>query len=366
MDFIYNSTFSNFLAILREKMVNILQGELGLKFNRTRFLYKNKYIPIDIVLFEDNKKLGFFDLHAYKIAINKRLIFHENITDLENILRHEIAHLITFLDNPTSKPHQSDFHETCKRYKWGRDVWEATTNINLSSESYNIQKNLDHIFPKLQKLLNLSSSSNVHESNLALLKANQLLLKFNIEESKFHELRQQVSQTHVRRILNGKKSNAKHMAICEILKTFFVYPIHSYGHEGFYIEIIGRKSNVDIAEYVAKFLDQELERMWTLHKKISNQNGPTAKNSFMKGVQKGYLQKINEVNKLLNSEEEKALITINNSLQEDLHKVYPSLSHRRIGNKLCSNSFNAGIDNGKNLSINPALKQSSKKTFLLN
>ena len=102
---------------------------------------------------------------------------------------------------------------------------------------------------------------------------------------------------YVKRVLHGKKNSAKYHAIYDILLLFMVKPIFNYGKDGFYLEVIGEKSNVLIAEYIAPYLNSELERLWKKQRELTpHLKGLSMKNSFMRGVAKGFKEKM-ELNK---------------------------------------------------------------------
>ena len=150
----------------------------------------------------------------------------------------------------------------------------------------------------------------------------------------------------------------------------YLKPVFNYGKEGFYLEVIGEKSNVLIAEYVGSYLDIELEKLWKKQRLLTpHLKGLSMKNSFMKGVAKGYIEKIEQSKRVL-LQDKKALVLLEGSLQKKIDLVYPRLSHTtsRRGPG-CQESEHQGKASGKELFIPRALSNENKKqkqTFLLN
>ena len=217
---------------------------------------------------------------------------------------------------------------------------------------------------RLKKLLALTSSDNPHERELATLKANQLLLEHNLDMTR--QVHPEDETVYVKRVLEATRKQTKHVSIYEILKTFYVSPVFNHGRGIFYLEVIGDKTTVELAEYVAHFLDHQLEVMW----KEAKKNNPTfkniaAKNSFFRGVAKGYVEKIESQKKQAAQSFELALIEKN--LAKQMKMVYSRIGHSSMNSgSLHSGANAAGIESGRNLSIKPGISSGkSGKTLLL-
>jgi hypothetical protein len=278
---------------------------------------------------------------------------------LKNILRHELAHYICFITNPgsTDTPHGELFKEVCREHNWSEAISKASMDITVSND-YEGDLKSEKVFTKIKALLKLAESDNEHESQLATLKANQLLLKHNISS-----LESNTNQTlYVHSVYTAKRRNAKMAAIYEILKHFLVKPVFIYGNKQTSLEVSGSKENIELAEYITHFLDRELEKLW---KDADHLKGQRAKNSFFYGVAKGYDEKITTMATNFSKDEQKSLITITQNLDEQVSKIYRRLSSTSSGASTDKNAYSNGKEKGKNLTINTAIKNKSK-TFLLN
>ncbi len=356
--FIYSKKIMHFIQEIKKQIKTILSKEVGLKVHGDRFYDKKQRYsyPIRVVIFNDRSMLGYYDTHFYELGFHECLM-HTTKEQLLNIIRHEIAHYMTCIEYGNAiQPHGNEFKTFCQRMGWGREVHSATTclddEIALPKEEENA------ILRKVQKLMALSSSSSKNESEQAMVKSQQLLLKHNINSRYITDEEKII----LKRIMKQKRDNAKMRSIAKILKTFFVNTVYNR-IEGFtYLEIIGNAINVEIAEYVASFLNHELDRLWKLAKKQSLLTGQTAKNSFLLGVAKGYCDKIQALKRQHDNNTSNALMIIEKMLEDAESMVYPRLTKSRSYSQHCANSAQLGEQAGSQLSINPALNNSAKNS----
>ena len=353
MIYLYSSTILAFQKKVKHFAFNILATEVGVQINRKTFQWGDYHYPLKIVVFEDPKKLGFYDSFCYTVGINKTLMYKANDETLKNIIRHELAHYLVSIMYGEVSFHGRDFATVCRRYGWGREVAKAYSNTR---EDNKIHPNIGHekLLEKIKKIFALASSSNSHESQAAAAKANELLLRYNLQNV---HLEDDEEEACLKRVLTARKNNAKMASIYEILKTFYVRPVFNKGKGIVYLEIVGLRANVELGEYVAHFLDCELDRLWEQHqKKNPYLKGLTMKNSFFRGLAEGYTQKIKEANKKnLNRNE---IMVIQNNLDKYVGMVYGRLSSTIGRGKINPYSQNLGKNVGKNLTIRQGIKGS--------
>jgi hypothetical protein len=362
---IYSKATESFLKKLRPMLVQILEQEMKLNFKSKRVLFKNYYYPINLVVFEGGNKLGYFDYRTFTIALNKRLMFEAKTDVIKDILRHELAHFYCYLDYGLKEIHGEDFKNVCRLFKWNETVIKASSSVEIENQKYT-DSEFDKIQERLKKLLSLQSSSNIHEAELATMKANELIIEYNLSAFAQQKSNSEDEESYVDVILEGNKKNAKHSAIYDILKTFYVAPVFNMSKGSFQLEVVGSKNNIELAKYVAGFLDLKLDELYE-SEKLKNPKilkGLAAKNAFLKGIGMGYVEKIEHAHQSHRKGNE--LILLKYELQKQISRVYP-----RLGSSYSSAGFgnsaakDIGITAGKNLSINPAIKNSNTKTFLL-
>lgn len=327
---------------------------MGAKFLRSRFLYKNYYYPLNFVVFEKKNTLAYFEPGTYRLGFNKTLMYEAKAEILKDILRHELAHYFTHVFYPHHEtPHGKEFHEMCDKFGWKRNVSDASIELIKENEKIEGDLKTEELLTKVKKLLTLAKSDNPHEAELATLKANQLIMKHNLnflpEEESDYVL-------YTERVYESKTNNSKMQAVYEILKTFLVFPVLNYGKESVYLEVSGTLTNVEIAHYVASFLDRELDSLWEKNKVEHHLKGKVAKNSFFQGVSLGYTGKHQSMKNTLEVSEQKALVKIEADLKQKVREFYPRLSSVGSDRQSDHRSLSKGLEAGKNLSIQAGLK----------
>lgn len=337
----------------------VLTQEVGATVGRTRFTLNNISSPLRVVIFESKNSIGYFDPHTFQIGLNKKLMFGTKEQTLKDILRHELAHYLCFLKFKTDfAPHGPEFKNVCLHYGWDKSVSKAHIDLDLTDEAVEGDLKAEKLKTKFQALLKLSSSDNIHEAELATMKANQMLLKYNIELNQVDE-----ELIYTDTLLTFKKKSAKLIAIYDIISTFMVKPILIYGHKQVALEACGSKTNIELAQYIANFLDQELEKLWNKNKS-PKLKGMRAKNSFFKGIAAGYLEKNDQTLKALDPESKNALVHLNKKLEINMNLIYNKTSSSASQSSVDHAALAKGRAAGKNLSINQAIKNTSKKLFL--
>ncbi len=352
---IFDRTSAAFIQKAEGMTRSILQ-ELGFKVSRSRFEF-NKYLyPISIVVYEGSE-LGFFNHKFFQIGLNRKLIYTAKDSVIRDILRHEIAHYLTFLHYPSQEsPHGNEFKEICKRYGFDEEIARATINIDLANDSKEGDLESEKILIRVQKLLKLAESSNAHEAELATIKANELLIKHSLS----HVQTQREETIYLDRLLFYPKNNSKLVAIYEILTHFLVRPVISHGHKLCCLEICGPKTNVVLARYVAEFLDHQLDFLWEEARKEHQLSGLRAKNSFMLGIATGFHEKMKRTENELTPDDKKALVIVKNQLELNLELVYKRLSSTRSSHQMDQKARSAGVEKGKKLTINKGVETKSK------
>lgn len=358
---VYSKKIIRFINDIKITVKNILAKEVGVRVCNSRFFDKQEYYsyPIKIVIYNDQSKLGYFDAGTYELGFHERLMDCKT-TQLHNIIRHEIAHYMTFINHgPTDTPHGKEFKSFCESLNWHKDVFSATVCLEIDND---IPKE-SAILRKIQKLMALSTSSNCHESEQAMIKSQTLLLKYNLDESCIKD--ENDEKIFLKRILKQKKKDAKMQAIAHILETFFVNTIYSKQTGSICLEIVGSKVNVEIADYVANFLTVELDRLWLSAKKqYATLSGITAKNSFFLGIAKGYCNKIKFLKQSYESDFLNGLMVIEKKLDQAKEMVYPRLSTFKSSGGYSPEASSLGQKMGNALSIHLGVSASAKYSNL--
>lgn len=338
----YNKIYGPFLKDTKNQMRSILRDEMNLPFNRSRFKYKGYYYPLRLVLFE-GPELGYFVPSKWIIGINKSLMAFPNQT-LLNVLRHELAHLKAYIDFGASiADHGKEFREVCKSYGWGEDIYLRGINLEEKQrEKLSIQK-------KIEKLLKLSTSLNIHESQTAMAKALKLMEEHQINYSKSEEAEDYLMKP----ILSFKRKTPKYHCISEILEHFFVFPVFNYGDGEVSLEVTGRRDAIEVAEYIAGYLNLELENIW---KKAKKNYALKSKASFFYGLSEGYKTQFQEV-----QGKHFEIIKVQEELDIAAAHIYGSLRKKAASSHIDGTSMKMGKSIGSKLQINSAIKGKNQK-----
>lgn len=355
---IFSKTIQIFTKKCEGYLKDILSQEVGCAVARSRFTFNSLSLPLRVVSFESKSTIGYFDPHTYQIGLNQKLMFGTKEKTLKDILRHELAHYFNFIEShDVHLPHGVEFKRICERYGWGQLISKASIDIDLTDSNLEGDIAAEKLKRKFKALLKLSSSDNPHEAELATIKANQLLLKYNLDK-----LDEDIERPIYSKILlTNKKKNSKMIAIYDILSTFMIRPILIYGYKQVSLEVCGSKENIELAEYVASFLEIELESLWSKN----NLKGLKAKNSYFSGIAKGYLEKNLQAQDSFDKKTKTDLIVLENKLKLKMDLVYPRLSHTSSKSSLDSNAFKSGKKAGNSLTINQVLKNKAGKIKLL-
>ncbi len=359
---IYSKKIIRFVSEIKGAVKAIISQEIGLKVARDRFYDRRQETsyPIKVVIYNNKSLLGYFDSSFYELGFHECLM-HASRQQLHNIIRHELAHYLAFINHgPSIQSHGPEFRAFCQQMGWGEEVYRATCE---ESEWKAPAEEESAIFRKVKKLMALATSSNQNEAEQAMIKSQQLLLKHNIDSSYLGD--EEEEKIFLKRIMKQKKENAKMRSIATILETFFVSCVYCRAGDHLYLEILGNAVNIEIAEYVAAVLDDELEKLWMQAQKSARLKGMIAKNSFFLGLAKGYCNKIQAFKREYNSDVNRALMVVEKKLVDAKAMVYERLSSTRSQAHHCRTSSALGEQMGRQLNIRPALKRSSNRATLL-
>ena len=351
---IFNDTTLSFAHKCESMLKAIISHEVGLEVKRSRFVSGNYSFPIHVVIMTSDREWGWFDPHTYQIALNIKLMYGAKDQVIKDILRHEMAHYIChMLRVENEPPHGETFQSVCDQYGWGEQVKKASFNLDHQELTYDLERK-DRLLNKVKNLLKLAESDNPHEAELATLKANQLLLKHNLSHLDSSEW-----TLYSKTVMTSPRRNSKMAAIYDILKHFLVGPVFIYGQGQVQLEVSGSLENIELAEYVAGFLDDEFERLWKAQK---NLKGLKAKNAFFLGIAKGYEQKM--VKQEFSDQESKQLIVLRTQLDEKIRKAHRRLSSTSTGSSQDQKAFSAGQSSGQNLTVNQVMKNKNQTYYL--
>ncbi|MEK6554311.1 MAG: DUF2786 domain-containing protein [Bdellovibrionota bacterium] len=356
---IYDQTALAFIK-KAEAMARKILTEVGVDVRRQRFKFNNFLFPIHVVVFEGDKKLGYFDSKFWQIGLNRKLIWMAKEDVLRDVLKHELAHYLTFIQYPESQPHGTEFKKVCTELGFASEVSAATTNLEIENERKEGDLDSERVLEKVKKLLQLAQSTDTHEAELATVRANEILLRYNL--SLLGSLTDD-EPLYMDRIFEQPRRNAKIDAIYDILRHFIVRPVLSHTKDTCVLEVTGSLTNVKLARYIAGFLDRELDTLWQAAQKAHELRGRRAKNSFFLGVARGFDEKMKVSKESFSPTDKKSLVTIEEKLNVDMRAIYRRLSYSASSSRTDENAQSVGHKKGRELNIRAGVE--SKRSGLL-
>jgi len=207
----------------------------------------------------------------------------------------------------------------------------------------------EKIIEKIQKLLALSESSNQHEAENALTKAQDLMVKYNIELSQV--------KNHDSEYINEtseifKREPLGSIYINDILDNFFfVKIVNSKRDFGKYVNIVGEKQNVKNAIHARKYLFKMFKHLWDTYKKETGAS-TKSRESFYYGLWEGFSEKMKQQRE--KTEQEYGLVVVEDpNLNEKLKELFQKLrkSNKKTVNVGDPDALESGKEAGKGLEI---------------
>ncbi|MBN2318808.1 MAG: DUF2786 domain-containing protein, partial [Acidobacteria bacterium] len=131
-----------------------------------------------------NSQWGYWSGSKNELCLSRELVLNHGWDSVREVLLHEIAHQYAeqVLGARRERPHGPSFQQACRRLR---------ANPTASGNSRPLRERIagetedhhDKIFRRIIKLLSLAQSCNPHEAESAMLKAHELIAKYNIDLS---------------------------------------------------------------------------------------------------------------------------------------------------------------------------------------
>jgi len=356
---LHSETLHAFLRHAESVAKDILEKECGLKTNRTRFMVHTTSWPLNLVCFEGSSRWAYYDHRFMQLGLNKRLAGRIKDSVLRDLLRHELAHYLTHIYHGDNiQAHGPEYRALCASYGWPTEVASASGDLFQQHEESVGDLASDALVEKVKKLLALATSNNPHEAELATIKANQLILRHHLSRADLHMSEEELC---VLTVMTSSRKNTLMVAIYDILTHFMVKPLLHYGKSEVRLDVIGDRSQVQLAEYIAVYLQRELEALWGQ----SGLKGIRAKNSFFTGVARGYRLKLEASRQSYSTEEKMALVKVEKVRHERIRHLMGGFGASRSGQVMDGEALGRGTKAGMNLTIHASVKNGESKRLAL-
>ncbi|MCP4692325.1 MAG: DUF2786 domain-containing protein, partial [Desulfobacterales bacterium] len=243
-----------------------------------------------------NGKLGCWRGDEREIRLSRNFVMNHPWDSVCEVLRHEMAHQMAdqvFMAGH-EKPHGSTFQQACRLLRAEPRASDSypTLRERLAGKATDQR---DKIMARVKKLLALAESSNTHEAESAMMKAHELIAKYNIDLINANERREFMS------IFLGKPALRRwredyHLA--SLIQDFYFVqgiwvPAYVLDKEkmGRVLELSGTARNLKIAEYVFEFVRRYIDARWLEYKRGKKLNR-YRKTDFAVGVIHGFRDKL--------------------------------------------------------------------------
>lgn len=229
----------------------------------------------------------------------------------------------------------------------------------------------NEIIEKIQKLLKLSESSNVHEAALAAQRAADLMLKYNIEKSvlDFDQNKKEEIEYSLFEKNEGSNKNRFQGDLASAIASFFDAQILWRGND---LWLVGSKSDLNATKYLFQAISNQItelcESAWWSIGKWSGVHGKTWKGSFRQGALDEIKKRLVERKKTFKSEfssNSKELVVVNEHAR-DVKAFLASMSIRTLApsNKsINAGAYNSGVSAGSSVNIGGGSSLSVKRNL---
>ncbi len=290
-------------------------------------------------LSEDEKRLGLWRRQTREILIQRQLAYGESWGVVIEVLKHEMAHQYVdeVLHATEESPHGPAFRRVCE----DRGIDGRAQGLPKAGDD-------SRILGKVSKLLALAGSSNQHEAEAAMAKAQAMMLRHNLQatERPAYEFRQ--IGTPRQRIYEHARWLAAILSEHFFIEAIWV-PAYDAGtaQRGTVLEICGTPENLAIAEYVHGFLQETGERLWRDHRKAQALKGHGGRRRFLTGVMRGFLDRLE---KAKTSHAAQGLVWVGDGdLDRYLRTRHPRTTRRRRRGGRRDEHFQAGRAAGEQI-----------------
>lgn len=357
---------------LSEQVVRLWVAQLYKEYQEITWYHRIPLRPAVIRIADLSSKWGEWDPFFRTITLSTRLIREHAWDVVLEVLKHEMAHQFVSECSSDSdvKPHGDLFKDACKNL--GVASWAAKATGDIPDEIPTLRERVlsqddARLLERVEKLLSLATSTNEHEAVLAMEKVRELYAKHNLDrirQSLFDGVMDSLYLTK-----NKKKTDPTEAKILSILNDHFsVKVIHTHLYNAIACErykaaeILGRRENILMAEFVYYFLSQQIDSLWKAHKKETNCKAHLRR-SYQMGVLSGFDEKLSRAGSVqekvaatsgVSTGELGALLKVEQShLDQFVERKYPRLSKKSWGGgRFDSGSFASGQSAGRSLNLN--------------
>ncbi|MFH0997769.1 MAG: DUF2786 domain-containing protein [Pseudomonadota bacterium] len=243
-------------------------------------------------------RLGYWSSEKREIGLSREFVLNYSWNDIREVLLHEMAHqFVSEVSNAYQEPpHGHCFQNACRILN--ANPRATGTYVPLSRQVFQASEcGSDKIRLRIQKLMALAQSSNLFEAEAAMIKAHELMAKYEIEQIVQNAYREYFSIFVGKPALRHFRENYS-LALL-LMDYYFVKGIWvgayvvEKGKMGRVLEISGTAQNLQVAGYVFDFIQQFIESAWKRYNTGGKLNR-YRKTDFSSGILSGFRMKLEQ------------------------------------------------------------------------
>ena len=239
-----------------------------------------------------NSRWGCWDRSRNEIIISRKLALEYPWDSVREVLHHEMAHQLAdrIKAGGNETAHGPAFQEACLLLRANPKASGSYLPLKDRYFQNRISGN-DRILIRIRKLMALSQSGNKHEAESAMIKAHDLMTRYNVDLIRRDKSRDFVSVFVGQPALRHTR-DVYHLA--NLLTDFYFVQgmwvstwVASREKMGRVLEITGTPENIVTAEYVYYFVKNHINTQWSRYNKEKNLTRHR-KTDFASGIIEGF------------------------------------------------------------------------------
>jgi hypothetical protein len=243
-----------------------------------------------------SSKWGYWSSTRNEICISRQLVLNYPWDSVREILLHEMAHQFTaqVFGDMDKSPHGSLFKQACYLLRANPKASGAFRPLRdrIQNPEHGV---MDRLMVRIKKLLALAESRNRYEAEAAMLKAHELIAKYNVDLLDDDQNGDLISVFLGQPALRHLKEE---YYLANLLQDFYFIRaiwvsafVLDKEKMGRVLEISGTAKNIKLASYVYDFIRRYIDSQWMAYNKTRSLNR-YRKSDFAVGIIEGFRTKL--------------------------------------------------------------------------
>jgi len=350
-------------GLLGEELERLLLQRLAETWRGLNGLYLSSRLkPPSIRLHDGERRWGAWHPDKRLITISRRQVLCYTWESVTETLKHEMAHQFVseVLQAHDEPPHGRVFREVCETLRCSPAAADdGGVPLFRPRPAQGVSEG-DARLAKIQKLLALADRNpDEHEARAAFARASELMRKYNVSTQ-----RSQQTSEYVHSHLGPSSGRIAHhrYVIASLLQEFFFvqciwvesYVVHT-GVRGHRLEIMGTRSNVDMAEYIHDCLARSCDALWKAYKQEQAIKDRRAKRQYLDGLLSGFRR---QLERSAIQSEARGLVWVGDAgLTRYSRRRHPHTTSSRLDGVAGTQFRDAGVAAGERLRLHRPLER---------